>query len=69
MKKVLIVTAHPSSHNLTKGIAEIYKEEKAKQGAEVEIIDLYKDKQMPFLHFEDANNPEPITERSLSFVA
>jgi len=62
MTKVLIVTAHPSSHNLTKGIAEIYKKEKEKQGKEVEIIDLYKDKQMPFHHFEDAHNPEPLSE-------
>ena len=58
MKNILIVTAHPSSHNVTKGIAEIYREEKEKQGVKVEILDLYRSKQLSFLSFEDANSPK-----------
>ena len=61
-KNILIITAHPSPKNLTKGIAEIYKEEKEKKGEEVEIIDLYKDKQLPYHTFEDAHNPPPLSE-------
>ena len=41
MSTVLIITAHPSSHNLTRGITEIYKEEKEKQGHTVRVVDLY----------------------------
>lgn len=52
MRNILIITAHPTSHNLTTGIAEIYKTEKEKQGHSVEIIDLYRDKQQPFFAFE-----------------
>lgn len=55
MKHILIVTAHPSSRNLTKGIAQIVKEEKTNQGHRVDEVDLYKDKQLPFLTFEDAH--------------
>lgn len=53
MKNLLIVTAHPSSKNLTKEIAKIYKQEKENQGYSVEILDLYQDKQLPFLSFEN----------------
>lgn len=57
MKKVLIITAHPSSKNLTKAMADIYQEEKEKKGHSVKRVDLYKDKQLPFLSFEDAHTP------------
>ena len=30
MNNILIITAHPSSHNLTKGITKIYQEEYGK---------------------------------------
>jgi len=52
MKNILIITAHPTGYNLSKGIAELWKEEKERQGYGVEIIDLYKDKALPFLSFE-----------------
>jgi len=52
MSTVLIITAHPSSHNLTRGITEIYKEEKEKQGHTVRVIDLYKEVQLPYYSFE-----------------
>ena len=51
MKKTLIITAHPSEHNLTKGISDIYQEVRLEQNATVEVIDLYKDKQLPYLSF------------------
>ena len=56
MSKVLIITAHPSSHNLTRGITDIYKEEKEKQGHTVEVLDLYKDVQLPYYSFEEFKN-------------
>ena len=62
MSNILIITAHPSERNLTKGIADIFFSEKEKQGHEVELIDLYKDKQLAYHHFEDANNPPPLSE-------
>ncbi|CAA6803692.1 MAG: NAD(P)H oxidoreductase YRKL @ Putative NADPH-quinone reductase (Modulator of drug activity B) @ Flavodoxin 2 [uncultured Campylobacterales bacterium] len=58
MKNILIITAHPSSRNLTKEIASIYKKEKEKQNKKVELIDLYSAKQLEFLNFEDSNNIE-----------
>jgi len=51
MKKTLIITAHPSEHNLTKGISDIYQEVRLEQNATVEVIDLYQDKQLPYLSF------------------
>ena len=54
MKNILIITAHPTSRNVTKGMAEIYKTEKEVQGHTVKLVDLYKDKQLPYLTFEDA---------------
>jgi len=50
-KNILIITAHPSSHNLTKGIAQIYQDEKIKQKKMVEVIDLYHDRQLPYLNY------------------
>lgn len=52
MKTVFIITAHPSSHNLTRGITKIYKEEKEKQGHRVKVLDLYNDVQLPYYSFE-----------------
>jgi len=63
MSNILIITAHPTSKNLTKGMAEIYKEEKEKQGHTVELIDLYKDKQLPYLSFEDVYSENDTPER------
>lgn len=56
MSKLLIVTAHPSSRNLTKKMAEIYQAEKEAQGDTVEVIDLYRDKQLPYLTFENSSD-------------
>ena len=53
---ILIVTAHPTSHNLTMGITKIYKDEKENQGYEVEVVDLYNDKPQPFFSFKDAHD-------------
>ena len=51
MSNVLIIMAHPSEKNLTKGIADIFVTEKEKRGDIVELVDLYKDKQLPFLDY------------------
>lgn len=53
MSNILIITAHPSSHNLTRGITEIYKEEKEKQGEKVRVLDLYEDTHLPYYAFEE----------------
>ena len=55
---ILIVTAHPTNHNLTIGITEIYKKEKEQQGDVIEVIDLYQDKPQPFFSFKDAHDRE-----------
>ena len=57
-KNILIVTAHPSSKNLTQAITEIYTQEKESNGHVVEFIDLYKDKQLPYLNFENTHDWE-----------
>ena len=62
-KNVLIVTAHPSSKNLTQGIAKIVKEEKEEQQKTVKLLDLYRDKQLPYLTFEDAHADAPTPQR------
>jgi len=49
MTNILIITAHPNEKNLTKGIATIFLKEKEVAGHKVEIVDLYKDKQLPYL--------------------
>ena len=56
MSNILMITAHPSSKNLTQGMAEIYKSEKEKQGHTVQVLDLYKETTLPFLSFEDQNS-------------
>ena len=53
MIRTLIITAHPSPHNLTRGITDIYKSEKEKQGNSVEVIDLYRAQQLPYLDYTD----------------
>jgi putative NADPH-quinone reductase len=53
MKKILIVTAHPSSHGFVHKIAETYLEASKKKGNTVEILNLYDVKNaQPFLKFE-----------------
>jgi NAD(P)H dehydrogenase (quinone) len=56
MKNILIITAHPSEKNLTQGIADIVVTQKEAQGHKVELVDLYKDKQLPYLNY--ATNSE-----------
>jgi putative NADPH-quinone reductase len=63
MKNILIITSHPSSHNLTRGITDIYKFEKEAKGDRVEVVDLYKDKQLPYFSFEDENTNNDTAER------
>jgi len=53
---ILIITAHPTSRNLTTEIAKIYKNEKESRGDSVEVVDLYHDREQPFYTFEDAHN-------------
>ena len=62
MKNILIITAHPSKNNLTKAISNIYEEEKLKQNANVEIIDLYSDKQLPYLSFDSNSDMQKLSE-------
>ena len=61
-KNILIITAHPSSKNVTKGMAEIYQMEKEAQGCVVKLVDLYKDKQMPYLAYENVEDVEKSDE-------
>jgi NAD(P)H dehydrogenase (quinone) len=51
MSNILIITAHPSEKNLTKGITDILVTEKEAQAHKVEVVDLYKDRQLPFLEY------------------
>ena len=52
--KTLIITAHPSSKGFTHRIADTYKKEIEKKGAEVEILDLYRpENRQDFLMFEN----------------
>lgn len=37
MSNILIITAHPSSRNLAKGMEDIYKSEKETQGSKVKL--------------------------------
>jgi len=53
MKKILIITAHPTQKNLTTGISDIYKTQKEAQGHSVEVIDLYRDeKQFDYYSYD-----------------
>ena len=62
MSKILIITAHPSAHNLTRGITDIYKSEKEKQDHTVEVLDLYKAQQLPYLDYTDMKHYKPSDE-------
>ena len=62
MSNILIITAHPSDHNLTKGITDIYKREKEAQGHSVEVIDLYKSQQLPYLIYTDMKHYKPLED-------
>jgi putative NADPH-quinone reductase len=54
LKKILVITAHPSTLGLTHRIAEAYKRGAESAGAFVEIIDLYKTEiKQDFLRFEN----------------
>jgi NAD(P)H dehydrogenase (quinone) len=53
---ILIITAHPTSRNLTTEIAKIYKNEKESKGDSVEVVDLYRDKAQPFFTFKDVHD-------------
>ncbi len=51
--KTLIITAHPATNAFTHRIATLLKEEREKEGKNVEIFDLYKtDLKQDFLSFE-----------------
>ena len=65
MSNILIITAHPSKHNLTRGITDIYKSEKEKQGDSVEVLDLYQSQQLPFLDYIDMKSYTPTKEALL----
>ncbi len=55
--KTLIITAHPSTHGLTHGIANVLKESREEKNGEVEILDLYKSSfQQNFLTFENVRD-------------
>ena len=57
MKKVLIVTAHPSSKGFTHRIAAAFSEGAKEVGKEVEIIDLYKTNlKQDFLSYEEKSD-------------
>ena len=62
MNKTLIITAHPSEHNLTKGISDIYQEVRLEQNATVEVIDLYQDKQLPYLSFNSNSDMATLSD-------
>ena len=54
MKKILIITAHPSSLGHTHRIANAYKDVSLEKGHQVVIHDLYKSEhQIPYLTFEN----------------
>lgn len=62
-KKTLIITAHPSSRGFTHAIASVIKDEREKNGYEVEVLDLYKTNlQQGFLTFENIREmtPDPV---------
>jgi putative NADPH-quinone reductase len=58
-KRILIITAHPSTKGHTHEIAQVYKEESEKKGHTVEVLDLYSvGNELPFLRFEDIKSYE-----------
>jgi NAD(P)H dehydrogenase (quinone) len=52
MSKILMITAHPTKENLTRGITDLYEAQKKKQGHTVRVIDLYEEVQLPYYTFE-----------------
>jgi putative NADPH-quinone reductase len=67
MKKILIITAHPSSHGFTHQIAKAFSESALTKGHEVELVDLYKtDLQIPFLRFEEKSDMKNLSSEVLS---
>ncbi len=65
MKKILIITAHPSSTGHTHSIARAYEEASIAKGNTVEILDLYKTEfQLPFLSFENVRELAPLDART-----
>ena len=63
MKKILIVTAHPSSKGFTHKIALSFKEGAESIGHQVEVLDLYKtDLQIPFLSFENKDDMRNLSD-------
>ena len=56
MKKILIITAHPSQHSFTFAIAHSYTNAAKKHAATIENINLYQDTkyQQSFVSFEEA---------------
>ena len=70
MKKVLIVTAHPSSKGFTHRIANAFKGGAISKGHEVEILDLYKtEHQIPFLNFEEKKDMANLSPTVLALQA
>lgn len=61
MSQVLIITAHPSSSNITNAIADTYREVREEEGDTVEIVDLYTDKELPFLVYDNDDDLTSIT--------
>ena len=61
-KNILIITAHPSDKNLTKGISDIYVEEKEKQGHTIDLVDLYTDKQLPFVAYKSNDDLKNLSD-------
>ncbi len=57
MKRILILTAHPSPRGHTHKIMSAYKDAQEKLGNTVTTVDLYEtENQIPFLQFEDIKN-------------
>lgn len=65
-KKILIITAHPSSRGFTHKIADAYKTSSEEAGHTAELLNLYTtDLKQEFLRFEDPHdmgNPDPIRD-------
>lgn len=58
-KKILIITAHPSSKGHTHQIKEVYKTSSEKLGHQVTVLDLYVEgNELPFLKYENIREYE-----------
>lgn len=67
IENTLIITAHPSEHNLTIGIKDIFLKEKELQGNKVEVIDLYSDKQLPFVAYKTNDDLKNLSDEVLYY--